>query len=196
MSNGKDTNSIYDYSMIFNNINKVAEIKDDNNVNNDKDNNLYNTNLISDLDLQNFDPKRYEYYTNLVYIYNKDPKTLYDLLNKYYSIKNIKDKEKKLIRIISNYARLHKEAEKAEKAEKASPKNEVELLKSIDALIAELKVADKQPDLTIDNKVCYLIMKIILKIVEDFEKNTLKLPSIEVLVKLFNDDKIIKSNQK
>ena len=61
MSNGKDTNSIYDYSMIFNNINKVAEIKDDNNVNNDKDNNLYNTNLISDLDLQNFDPKRYEY---------------------------------------------------------------------------------------------------------------------------------------
>ena len=193
MSNGKDTNSIYDYSMIFNNINKVAEIKDDNNVNNDKDNNLYNTNLISDLDLQNFDPKRYEYYTNLVYIYNKDPKTLYDLLNKYYSIKNIKDKEKKLIRIISNYARLHKEAEKAEKAEKASSKEEVELLKSIDALLEELKVADKQPDLTIDNKVCYLIMKIILKIVEEFEKDKSKLKLIEDLVKLFQKDKIIKS---
>jgi hypothetical protein len=191
MSNGKDTNSIYDYSMIFNNINKVAEIKDDNNVNNDKDNNLYNTNLISDLDLQNFDPKRYEYYTNLVYIYNKDPKTLYDLLNKYYSIKNIKDKEKKLIRIISNYARLHKEAEKAEKA---PSKEEVELLKSIDALIAELKVADK-PDLTIDNKVCYLIMNIILKIVEVFEGDTSKNKLIEDLVKLFRDDKIIKSSE-
>jgi hypothetical protein len=192
MSNGKDTNSIYDYSMIFNNINKVAEIKDDNNVNNDKDNNLYNTNLISDLDLQNFDPKRYEYYTNLVYIYNKDPKTLYDLLNKYYSIKNIKDKEKKLIRIISNYARLHKEAEKADKAEKALPKKEVELLKSIDALLKELK-ADKQPDLTIDYKVCYLIMNIFLKIVKDFETDISKIKLIEDLVKLFNDDKIIKS---
>ena len=192
MSNGKDTNSIYDYSMIFNNINKVAEIKDDNNVNNDKDNNLYNTNLISDLDLQNFDPKRYEYYTNLVYIYNKDPKTLYDLLNKYYSIKNIKDKEKKLIRIISNYARLHKEAEKAEKAEKAPSKEEVELLKSIDALIKELKLADK-PDLTIDYKMCYLIMNIFLKIVEEFENDTSKKTYIDDLVKLFNNDKIIKS---
>jgi len=196
MSNGKDTNSIYDYSMIFNNINKVAEIKDDNNVNNDKDNNLYNTNLISDLDLQNFDPKRYEYYTNLVYIYNKDPKTLYDLLNKYYSIKNIKDKEKKLIRIISNYARLHKEAEKADKADKAPPKEEVELLKSIDALLEELKVTEK-PDLTIDNKVCYLIMNIILKILEKFEKDSNidieheKL--IKELIELFQNNKIIAS---
>ena len=193
MSNGKDTNSIYDYSMIFNNINKVAEIKDDNNVNNDKDNNLYNTNLISDLDLQNFDPKRYEYYTNLVYIYNKDPKTLYDLLNKYYSIKNIKDKEKKLIRIISNYARLHKEAEKADKAEKALPKKEVELLKSINALLEELNAADK-PDLTIDYKMCYLIMNIFLKIVKDFETYTSeKYILINDLVNLFQKDKIIKS---
>ena len=194
MSNGKDTNSIYDYSMIFNNINKVAEIKDDNNVNNDKDNNLYNTNLISDLDLQNFDPKRYEYYTNLVYIYNKDPKTLYDLLNKYYSIKNIKDKEKKLIRIISNYARLHKEAEKADKADKAPPTKEVELLKSIDAVIAELNLADK-PDLTIDNKVCFLIMNIFLKIVKVFEKDLIidkdHVTLIDSLIELFKNNKII-----
>jgi hypothetical protein len=44
--------SIYNYNMIFNRINNYEEdIK-------------FNTDLISDIDLQNFDPERYEYYTN------------------------------------------------------------------------------------------------------------------------------------
>ena len=91
--------SIYNYNMIFNRINNYDEdIK-------------FNTNLISDIDLQNFDPKRYEYYTNLLYIYNKDPKTLYDLLNKYYSVKSLHEKEKGLIKYIYDYARKLKDAE-------------------------------------------------------------------------------------
>jgi len=91
--------SIYNYNMIFNRINNYDEdIK-------------FNTNLISDIDLQNFDPERYEYYTNLLYIYNKDPKTLYDLLNKYYNVKSMHKKEKGIIKYIYDYARKLKDAE-------------------------------------------------------------------------------------
>jgi hypothetical protein len=89
--------SIYNYNMIFNRINNYEEdIK-------------FNTDLISDIDLQNFDPERYEYYTNLLYIYNKDPKTLYDLLNKYYNVKSMHEKEKGIIKYIYDYARKLKE---------------------------------------------------------------------------------------
>ena len=91
--------SIYDYNMIFNRINNYDEdIK-------------FNTNIISDIDLQNLDPERYEYYTNLLYIYNKDPKTLYDLLNKYYNVKSMHQKEKGIIKYIYDYARKLKDAD-------------------------------------------------------------------------------------
>jgi hypothetical protein len=88
--------SIFNYNMLFNKINS-------DNLDEKID---YNTNLISDINLQNFDIKRYEYYTNLLYIYNKDPATLYNLLKKFYNIKNFKSKERKIIKYISNYARL------------------------------------------------------------------------------------------
>ena len=202
MSNRKDTNSMYDYSMIFNNINKVNElneVKDDNNVNGDKDNKLYNTNLISDLDLQNFDPKRYEYYTNLVYIYNKDPKTLYDLLNKYYSIKNIKDKEKKLIRIISNYARLHRDMVKDGKKVTETSKDESKLLQSIvAAVLEELTIKeDEYSKFSTNEKVCFLIMQIIKKIAEKFENDSVHDTEhetlIDSLIELFKKHTIIAS---
>jgi hypothetical protein len=91
--------SIYDYNMIFNRINNYDEdIK-------------FNTDIISDIDLQNLDPERYEYYTNLLYIYNKDPKTLYDLLNKYYNVKSMHQKEKGIIKYIYDYARKLKDAD-------------------------------------------------------------------------------------
>ena len=93
--------SIFNYNMLFNKINS-------DNLDEKID---YNTNLISDINLQNFDIKRYEYYTNLLYIYNKDPATLYNLLKKYYNIKNFKSKERKIIKYISNYARLLKDSE-------------------------------------------------------------------------------------
>ena len=99
--NSESENSIYNYNMIFNKVSNV----------NNEDDNDFNTNVISDINLQNFDIKRYEYYTNLVYIYKKDPDTLYNLLNKYYNIKNLKKKEKKLIKYIYNYARLLKDKE-------------------------------------------------------------------------------------
>ena len=63
--------SIFNYNMLFNKINS-------DNLDEKID---YNTNLISDINLQNFDIKRYEYYTNLLYIYNKDPATLYNKIH-------------------------------------------------------------------------------------------------------------------
>ena len=115
--NSESENSIYNYNMIFNKVSNV----------NNEDDNDFNTNVISDINLQNFDIKRYEYYTNLVYIYKKDPDTLYNLLNKYYNIKNLKKKEKKLIKYIYNYARLLKDKEP-----KTSPKLTAEPLKNED----------------------------------------------------------------
>ena len=173
MSNGKDDISTYDFSMIFNNINKVSEVKDENNVDNSEDN-LYNTNLISELDLQNFDPKRYEYYTNLVYIYRKDKKTLYDLLRKYYSIKNLKGKEKKLIRTISNYARLHREANNTtEKTankgydENKDNKPSSELLEIVEKLFDKFKVDNTLKGRDFEDKVFFLIMNIFENLAKD-----------------------------
>ena len=104
MSNEEENEkSIYNYNMIFNRINNYD------------DDTKINTDLINDIDLQNFDPKRYEYYTNLLYIYNKDPKTLYDLLNKYYNVKSMHQKEKGIIKYIYDYARKLKELENDDK---------------------------------------------------------------------------------
>ena len=54
--NSENEKSIYNYNMIFNNVNSEEDTD-------------FNTNIISDINLQNFDVKRYEYYTNLIYIY-------------------------------------------------------------------------------------------------------------------------------
>ena len=96
--------SIYNYNMIFNKIGN----------NNSDEDTKFNTDLISDLDLRNFDPKRYEYYTNLLKIYNEDPDTLFNLLNKYNSIKYTKEEEKILIRQIYDYAVKYAKAKKAD----------------------------------------------------------------------------------
>jgi len=118
--NSENEKSIYNYNMIFNKVNNVNSEEDT-----DTD---FNTNIISDINLQNFDVKRYEYYTNLIYIYKKDPDTLYNLLNKFYNIKNFKKKEKNIIKYISNYARLLKENVFLEKPNKKLSYNKYEKL--------------------------------------------------------------------
>ena len=87
--------SLYNYNMMFN---KIGSYNKDN----DKIN--IDTNFVNDIDLRNFNPKRYEYYTKLIKIYNEDPEILYNLLNKFNSIKYMKEKEKKIIKEIYNIA--------------------------------------------------------------------------------------------
>jgi soluble cytochrome b562 len=99
--------SIYNYNMIFNKIgNDTSE-----------DDIKFNIDLISDIDLRNFHPKRYEYYTSLLKIYNEDPDTLFNLLNKYNKIKYTKEDEKILIRQIYDYAVKYKNAKDREERE-------------------------------------------------------------------------------
>lgn len=86
--------SIYAYNMLFNNVSG----------NDSTDNNVkLNTNLISDFDLQNFSPKRFEYYTTLLKMFDNDQETLEELLTKYNSVKSLRVKERKLIREINDY---------------------------------------------------------------------------------------------
>ena len=134
--NSENENSIYNYNMMFNKVN---------NVNSDEDID-FNTNIISDINLQNFDMKRYEYYTNLIYIYKKDPDILYNLLNKYYNIKNLKKKEKNIIKYISNYARLLKYGKNSDEDEEGGDPHNMKVVNglshggnSYDKLINKLK---------------------------------------------------------
>ena len=84
--------SIYAYNMLFNtSSDNVGE------------NVKLNTDLISDFDLQNFDAKRFEYYTTLLKTFDNDRDTLKNVLNKYNSVKSLRVKEKKLIREINDY---------------------------------------------------------------------------------------------
>ena len=87
--------SLYNYNMMFN---KIGSYNKDN----DKIN--IDTNFVNDIDLRNFNPKQYEYYKKLIKIYNEDPEILYNLLNKFNSIKYMKEKEKKIIKEIYNIA--------------------------------------------------------------------------------------------
>ena len=86
--------SIYAYNMLFN------SSSDSDNVG---ENVKLNTDLISDFDLQNFDAKRFEYYTTLLKTFDNDMDTLKNVLNKYNSVKSLRVKERKLIREINDY---------------------------------------------------------------------------------------------
>jgi hypothetical protein len=135
MYNEEALKSIYKYNMLFNNIS---------NNNNTEEDAKYNTNLISDFDLENFDPKRYEYYTGLLKVFNNDPETLYNLLNKYNSIKSLKVKERKIIREINDYVNKIKEVEQTGGAGES---NEIKKIKR-----EKEKLFEKRKILTPENK--------------------------------------------
>lgn len=53
--------------------------------------------FIDDIDIKKLSPKRFEYYKDLIEIFNKNPDVLYNILKKYYRFKNVKENEKKLL---------------------------------------------------------------------------------------------------
>ena len=64
--------------------------------------------LIDDIDLKKLAPERYNYYKDLIAIFNKKPQTLYNILKKYYRFQDMTNKEKKYLNKLSFY-----EADKA-----------------------------------------------------------------------------------
>jgi len=59
--------------------------------------------LIDDIDLKKMAPERFNYYKDLIAIFNKRPQLLYNILKKYYRFKDLKENEKKHINKLSYY---------------------------------------------------------------------------------------------
>ena len=59
--------------------------------------------LIDDIDLKKMAPERFNYYKELIAIFNKRPQLLYNILKKYYRFQDLKEKEKKHINKLSYY---------------------------------------------------------------------------------------------
>jgi len=57
--------------------------------------------LFEDIDIKKMSPSRFTYYKDLLDIYNKNPKILYNVLRKYYRFDELKSKEKKLLNNIN-----------------------------------------------------------------------------------------------
>ena len=53
--------------------------------------------LIDDIDLKKMAPDRFNYYKDLIAIFNKRPQLLYNILKKYYRFQDIKEKEKNIL---------------------------------------------------------------------------------------------------
>ena len=59
--------------------------------------------LIDDIDLKKMAPERFNYYKELIAIFNKRPQLLYNILKKHYRFQDLKEKEKKHINKLSYY---------------------------------------------------------------------------------------------
>lgn len=59
--------------------------------------------LIDDIDLKKMSPERFNYYKDLIAIFNKRPQLLYNILKKYYRFQDLKENEKKYINKLSYY---------------------------------------------------------------------------------------------
>jgi hypothetical protein len=63
--------------------------------------------LIDDIDLKKMAPERFNYYKDLIAIFNKKPQTLYSILKKYYRFQDMTNKEKKYLNKLSFYQADH-----------------------------------------------------------------------------------------
>jgi len=74
--------------------------------------------LFEDIDIKKMSPSRFTYYKDLLDIYNKNPKILYNVLRKYYRFDELKSKEKKLLNNINFNQESYLKADKSVKAVK------------------------------------------------------------------------------
>jgi len=150
--------SIYAYNMLFNTssgTNADEDVK-------------FNTDLISDFDLQNFDAKRFEYYTTLLKTFDNDRDTLMNVLNKYNSVKSLRVKEKEIIREIKDYVNKINSAQTVGGGKKGKKritakdldrkKKAIERLERFDKS-NETKRIDSVDEPKISNKIAELIIK-------------------------------------
>lgn len=59
--------------------------------------------LVNDIDLKKMSPERFNYYKELISIFNRNPQILYNILKKYYRHKDIKENEAKYLKQLAYY---------------------------------------------------------------------------------------------
>lgn len=59
--------------------------------------------LIDDIDLRKMSPERFNYYKELISIFNRNPQILYNILKKYYRHKDVKENEAKYLKQLAYY---------------------------------------------------------------------------------------------
>ena len=64
--------------------------------------------LIDDIDLKKMSPERFNYYKELISIFNRNPQILYNILKKYYRHKDIKENEAKYLKQLAYYSITNK----------------------------------------------------------------------------------------
>jgi len=74
--------------------------------------------LFEDIDIKKMSPSRFTYYKDLLDIYNKNPKILYNVLRKYYRFDELKSKERKLLNNINFNQESYLKADKGVKKAK------------------------------------------------------------------------------
>lgn len=78
--------------------------------------------LINDIDLRKISPERFNYYKELISIFNRNPQILYNILKKYYRHKDIKEKEAKYLKQLAYYnSKKEKESDTQNKGYKDLP---------------------------------------------------------------------------
>lgn len=82
---------------LFNKLQYEKPIDDDNT------NKSFADYLVDDIDLKKMAPERFNYYKELIAIFNKRPHLLYNILKKYYRFQDLKENEKKHINKLSYY---------------------------------------------------------------------------------------------
>lgn len=60
--------------------------------------------LVDDIDLKKMSPQRFNYYKELISIFNRNPQILYNILKKYYRHKDIKENEAKYLKQLAYYS--------------------------------------------------------------------------------------------
>ena len=82
---------------LFNKLQYEKPIDDDNT------NKSFADYLVDDIDLKKMAPERFNYYKELIAIFNKRPHLLYNILKKYYRFQDLKENEKKHINKLAYY---------------------------------------------------------------------------------------------
>jgi hypothetical protein len=96
--------------------------------------------LVDDIDLKKMSPERFNYYKELISIFNKNPQILYNILKKYYRHKDIKENEAKYLKQLAYYDVIEESKDSVSEIEDTVSSNQW----SVDDDVLDLNPAQKK----------------------------------------------------